>query len=710
MSTRSRTRLFVLHVLVVSLLATLLGRLWYVQVLTGDEYARVAAANRTREIVVPAVRGWILDDAGRPLVRNRTALVVSVDRTQLSQQPDGGEAVLKRLAKVLDMSYGKLQKKIRLCSSEVGRPCWPGSPYQPIPVDDEVDSKTALQIMERREDFPGVVATPQPVREYPETYGTNAAHVLGYLQPVTDEELREREGLRSQFSGIDLVGRAGLESTYDEDLRGRSGVRQVAVDSMGQVTHTVRETPATPGSHLVTSIDAGVQSVVEKSLRRAVQRARSQGSPGSAAAGVVLDVRTGRVVALGSLPTYDPSVWIGGISQKQLNELMSGKAENPLVSRATQGQYPPGSTFKLVSTSAAVESGYSLHGTYPCPGSYQVGNRAFSNFEGTAFGPMNLHRGLVVSCDTIFYKFAYELWQRDGGTDPVKNPKDAMINMAREYGFGKPTGIDLPNESPGRLPSREWKREYWEETKAYHCKHAKKGYPEVAKNEPSRAAYLTAISKENCKSGYQYRAGDAANFAIGQGDMISTPLQLANAYASLANGGTVYSPRIGKALVRPDGTVERKIKPRKQGKLPVPKRVLSFIRDALADVPRSGTAAGAFAGFPLDKLPVAGKTGTTEAYGAEDTSWFASFAPANNPRYAVVVMVAEAGEGSRFAAPAVREIYEGMYGLNGKKAVLPDGELPDELPKIDGGGFSPPPGYQTAPRSSSSGGSSGGSP
>lgn len=705
MSTRSRTRLFVLHVLVVSLLVTLLGRLWYVQVLTGDEFAELAAANRTREIVVPAVRGWILDDAGRPLVRNRTALVVSVDRTQLSQQPDGGKAVLKRLAKVLDTSHGKLRKQIRLCTKDVQRPCWPGSPYQPIPVDDEVDTKTALQIMERREDFPGVVAHPQAVRQYPEPYGANTAHVLGYLQPVTDEELREREGLRAQFSGIDLVGRAGLEATYDEAMRGEAGGRQVAVDSMGQVMHTVKETPATPGSHLVTSIDARVQSVVEGSLERAVQRARSQGRPGTAAAGVVLDVRTGRVVALASLPTYDPSVWIGGISQKQLDRLMSKKAENPLVSRATQGEYPPGSTFKIVSASAAVENGYSLHDTYPCPGSYQVGNRAFSNFEGIAFGPMNLHRGLVVSCDTLFYKFAHEMWLRDGGTDPVKNPDDAMVTMAREYGFGQPTGIDLPNESGGRLPTRQWKREYWEETKDYHCKHAKSGYPDVAENDPSRAAYLKAISKENCKRGYVWRAGDAANFAIGQGDMIATPLQLVRAYAALANGGTLHRPQIGKALVRPDGTVERRIKPKKEGELPVSGRVLSYIQDALADVPRSGTAAGAFAGFPLDKVPVAGKTGTAEAYGAEDTSWFASYAPANNPRFAVAVMVAEAGQGSVFAAPAVREIYEGIYGLDGKKAALPDGELPDELPKIDGAGFSPPPGYQAAPGSDSGGSS-----
>lgn len=702
MSSRSRTRLFVLHVLIVSLLVTLLGRLWFVQVLSGDEYSRLATENRTREIVVPAVRGWILDDLGRPLVRNRTQLVVSVDRTQLSQQEDGGEAVLTRLARVLDTSVEELRKKIRLCTKDVQRPCWPGSPYQPIPVADEVDTKTALQIMERREDFPGITARPQPVRQYPEPDGATAAHVLGYLQPVTDEELEERESLRAQFSGIDLVGRAGLEAVYDKRLRGRAGVREVAVDSLGQVMRTVRERPAEPGSHLVTSIDADVQGVVERAVRGAVKEARSQGKPATAAAGVVLDVRTGHVVALASRPTYDPSIWIGGVSQQQLDRLTSEEADNPLLSRATQGQYPPGSTFKVVSLSAAVGAGYDLHGTYPCPGSYQVGNRAFSNFGNTSYGPVNLHRALVVSCDTVFYRFAHQLWKRDGGTNPVDDPTDAMMETARAYGFGERTGIDLPNESSGRLPTREWKREYWERTKDYHCEHAKSGYPSVAEDDPGRARYLKAVSKENCKRGYVFRAGDAANFSIGQGDMIATPLQLARAYAAIANGGTVWQPQIAKAFIRPDGTVVDRLEPEKAGTLPVSNRVLTYMREALADVPRRGTAAGAFSGFPLDKVAVAGKTGTSEAYGQEDTSWFASFGPADDPRYAVAVMVAEGGQGARVAAPAVREIWAGIYGLDGKDAALPDGRLPDRLPTIDGDGtFGPPPGYfRHAPSSS----------
>jgi penicillin-binding protein 2 len=693
MNSRSHFRLLVLHVLVASLLVSLAGRLWYLQVLNGDHYERVAADNRTRDIVVPAVRGQILDDVGRPLVRNRTALVVSVDRTVLSRQQDGGAGVLKRLAKVLGTTQQQLEQKTRLCGPGIKRPCWPGSPYQPIPVDDRVTSKKALQIMERQEDFPGVTAQVQAVRQYPRPEGAGAAQALGYLQPITQEELDKRKGLKvTGYSGVDLVGRDGLEGQYDAELSGTPGVRTVNVDSQGRVTGTAREQPSAPGSNLVTSIDAGVQAVVEKSLDNAIKSARKQGAKADTAAGVVLDVRTGRVVALASTPTYDPSIWAGGVSQQQYDDLLGKDKGQPLISRAVQGQFAPGSTFKVSSLSAAVKDGNSLNGTYSCPGSYNVGNRAFRNFEGVAHGSMNLHRALVVSCDTIFYKFAYDAWLRDGGIHPVKKPKDPIVEMAQEYGFGSPTGIDLPNESGGRIPDRDWKKEFWEATKKSNCKHAKTGYPGLP---PARAAYLKAIAAENCAEGYVWRAGDAANFAVGQGDVLVTPLQLARAYAAVANGGTLWEPRLARAVVAPDGTVVRKIDPVKGGKLPVGDRVLSYMRKALADVTKNGTAAGAFNGFDFKKVDVAGKTGTAEVYGKEDTSWFASFAPVKRPRYAVVVMVSQAGTGGSIAAPAVREIYEGIYGVGkGKKAALPNGVPPSKLPKIKpDGSVAAPAGY-----------------
>jgi penicillin-binding protein 2 len=277
---------------------------------------------------------------------------------------------------------------------------------------------------------------------------------------------------------------------------------------------------------------------------------------------------------------------------------------------------------------------------------------------------MTMHTALVKSCDTVFYRFAQEMWRRDGGLKPVARPADPMQNRARRFGFGVATGIDLPNESAGRVPDRAWKRAHWESTRAADCAHARTGYPDVA--DPARAAYLKALAYENCHGGGVWWPGDAANFAIGQGDVLTTPLQLARAYAALANGGTLFSPRIGKALTRPDGTLVKTITPPVAGRLPVPGSVLDFIRRALAQVPRKGgTAAGAFKGFPFDRLAVAGKTGTAEAYGREDTSWFASFAPAASPRYVVVVMVSHGGKGADVAAPAARQIWEGIYGLGG---------------------------------------------
>ncbi len=526
MNSRSHFRLLVLHVLVASLLVSLAGRLWYLQVLNGSHYQRVAAENRTRDIVVPAVRGDILDGVGRPLVRNRTALVVSVDRTVLSRQRDGGAALLRRLAKVLSTSQRKLEQKVRLCAPGIKRPCWPGSPYQPIPVDDRVSMRKALQIMERQEDFPGVTARVQAVRQYPKPDGAGAAQALGYLQPITQEELDRRKGLKvTGFSGVDLVGRDGLEGRYDGDLSGAPGVRTVMVDSEGRVTGTAHEQAAVPGNNLVTSIDARVQSVVEKSLGNAVKHARQLGNKGDTAAGVVLDVRTGRVVALASYPTYDPGIWAGGVTQDQYDRLLGTDSGQPLISRAVQGQFAPGSTFKISSLAAAVRAGNSLNGTYDCPGSYKVGDRSFRNFEGEARGRMNLHQGLVVSCDTIFYRFAYDEWLRDGGVHPGKKPRDPMVKMATSYGFGTPTGIDLPNESTGRIPDRNWKKAYWDATKKSDCKHAKTGYPDVARSDPARAAYLKAIASENCTEGYVWRAGDAANFSVGQGDILVTPLR-----------------------------------------------------------------------------------------------------------------------------------------------------------------------------------------
>ncbi|WP_242905820.1 penicillin-binding protein 2 [Actinomadura terrae] len=690
MNPRTHFRLVVLYVLVGALLLVLVGRLWSLQVLSGTHYRQVAAQNRTRDIVVPAIRGMILDGQGRPLVRNRSALVVSVDRTSLSRQKDHGTSVLRRLAGVLGTSQDEIEKRIRLCGPGIKRPCWPGSPYQPIPVDDRVDPRRALQIMERQEDFPGVTAQVQAIRDYPRPEGAGAAQALGYLQPITQEELDKRKGLKvTGYSGVDLIGRAGLEAQYDAELRGEPGYRKVLVDSQGRVTGTAAEKAPVVGGNLVTSLDAGVQGAAEKALQAAVDGARKAGRKADAGAAVVMDVQTGKMVAMASYPTYDPGIWTGGISQDEYDGLLGKKKGEPLTSRVTQGQFAPGSTFKISSVAAAVKDGYSLNGIYPCPGSYNVGSRAFTNFEGQGHGSMNLHEALVVSCDTIFYKFAYEEWLRDGGMKPKKNPSDPMVGMARAFGFGARTGIDLPSETPGRIPDRSWKRSYWEATRKADCKGAKEGYPSVAKTDPARAAYLRSIASENCTEGFVWRAGDAANFSVGQGDVLVTPLQLARAYAALANGGRLVTPHLGVALMRPDGSLLRRIPQQPEQRLPVDGKVLKYVRGGLTDVTKKGTAAGAFSGFDFDRVDVAGKTGTAEVYGKDDTSWFASFGPAGKPRFAVIAMISQGGTGASTAAPAVRAIWEAMYGTKDKKPLLKDGRLPSELPKPPADGASP---------------------
>ncbi|HSR23080.1 MAG TPA: penicillin-binding protein 2, partial [Candidatus Eisenbacteria bacterium] len=286
MSERSRLRLLVLQVLVLSLLLTLLGRLWYLQVLAGDTYVRAAAENRTREIITPAARGMILDASGRPLARNRTALVVSISRTEMLRQRDGGKALVAKVAKVIGKPFQDVWDSTRLCGTP-GAPeppkCWNGSPYQPIPVTDEADTQMALQIMERREDFPGVTAELQAVREYPGPWKANAAHILGYLGPVTDEELAARKNEakgklnETVLRRTDLIGRAGLEREYDDDLRGVPGVKTLAVDHRGGVSGVIAETNPTPGNYLVTTIDAKVQATAEHQLLAAILRARSKG-------------------------------------------------------------------------------------------------------------------------------------------------------------------------------------------------------------------------------------------------------------------------------------------------------------------------------------------------------------------------------------------------------------------------------------------------
>jgi len=689
-SDRSRLRLAILQVLVLSLFVTLVSRLWYLQIVAGDQFDRIAASQHFQEVVTPAPRGRILDAQGRPLVTNVTTYVVSVTRSELLRQPRDGVAVLRRLAKLLKMDPAELTASIEPCAKNNPPPCWNGSPYQPVPIKAEVSERVAFAIAEHAEDFPGVEATLQPVRQYP--YGSLAAHLLGYVQPISEEDLKQPRYATGGYRPTDMIGRAGLEMYYDKHLRGSNGLRQVEISSKGTVIRVARTEPPAPGSDVVLSLDARVQKVAERAVRRAILAARKRRDPCSSCptrgrlfkaptgAAVVLEAQTGRVVAMASYPTYDPSLFVGGISNKDYARLTDKAAGVPLLSRAFQGQYAPGSTFKHVTTSAAVTSGRSLQGTYRCPGQTKVGNRTMHNFEGRGVaGALTWHMTLVKSCDTVYYEIAESDFYRDESLVRAgRKPNEYMQKMAARFGLGRETGIDLPSEARGTIPTRASKRKLWEALRETYCRDVKKFAP---------GSYNRRLYTELCAEGYRFRPGDQANLAVGQGDVLVTPLQLAVSYAALVNGGRVMEPRIAKAIISPGGRRVTEIKPKVKSRLKVSPTVLNYIKRALAEVPKVGTARCAFGGclgepFPFDQLHVAGKTGTAQVQGKQDTSWFASFAPAGKPKYVVVVMIEQAGTGGTIAAPAVREIYDGIYGLEGRVAALPGGRLPKKLPTI----------------------------
>ena len=471
----ARRRLMVLYVVVAALLISLGGRLWYLQVMTGVSYASAAAQDQTRTVIVPSVRGGILDDVGQPLIDNKTSLVVSVNRALVAQQPDGGLAELRRLAKLLHMKYALLQQRIRLCAPGVSQPCWQGSPYQPIPVDQQASDATALQIMESQREFPGVTAQVLPVIHYQQPYGTAAAQILGYLQPITPQEVAQRHLPVTGFSGVDLVGQAGLEEEYDRQLRGTAGRQVLSVNAAGEVTAIHHQVPAAPGDTLVTSINSQLQRDTQQALEQAISRAQAEGNLGATTGAAVVMTTRGRVVAMASYPTYNPSVWTGGISARQFRDLFGTAQGEPILNRATQGEYAPGSTWKVTSTAAAIARGFSTAGPYGCPGAVTVAGHTFNNWTTQNLGPMSLHEALVMSCDTVFYQIAYQTWLHDNTRADLRaNPKAPVQQMQRmelAWGFGRNTGIDLPEESPGTVPTRQWLYNYWKQYKNYWCKH-----------------------------------------------------------------------------------------------------------------------------------------------------------------------------------------------------------------------------------------------
>jgi len=685
MNQRTRLSMVVIQILIVSLLFALFGRLFYLQVAAGPKYRDAALNIQSRDTIYPATRGLIVDSSGVPLALNRTGLAVTIDRLALDKQNDKGVAVLKKLAKLLKLQYPDIYRKTRLCGElKVGNRagCWTGTRYQPIPVTNEADANVALQVVERPDEFPGVDATPIAIRNYPGIVGVNAAHVLGYLGPLTDADLAGANG--KTYYRSESIGKSGLEIQYDSYLRGIPGVRTVIVDRKEAITSEGQNTNSVPGDHLVTSLDVRVQASAERALADAVARSRASGHRADSGATVVMDVKTGRIIAMASFPTYDPNMWEKGLTVQQASALFSDANGVPALSRPIQGRFAPASTFKVVSIMAAAKAGYDLTKSYDCPANVKVGTRIFNNFESKSQGTASIKKLLAVSCDTVWYRISFDEWLRDGGLSPIKNPNDYFFNAAESFQIGKKTGIDLPSESAGRLPNRAWKQSWYEANKDFYCNYREK----TAKSKQTQ--FLLLLAKENCLDGNKVRAGDAVNFSIGQGDTLVTPLKLTQMYAAIANGGTLWKPTIGRAVVKTDGTVLKTINPVKEGTIDASPSTIKFLQEALREVVLSGTASRTFAGFPIS---VSAKTGTAEVFGKntngslkDNTSWFASFAPSENPQYAVVMMISQGGFGSPNSGVGVRNIYETIFGVVNNKVVpenvlFPKG-LPTTLPKI----------------------------
>ena len=650
----SALRLTFLTVVVVVMFVALFSRLWFLQVLAGDRYVELAETNRVRIVVTEAPRGNLLAAGGEELVKNRPAQTISAERQRLltdAGEPRDEEArrTLQRLSTLLQMDVDEIVE--RLTSRRY-------SPFRPIPIAFDVAPEIVFAVQEQQELFPGVVAETLPVRTYP--HGELAAHLVGYLGEISEDDLASEE--YADHRAGDLVGRGGLEQVYEHDLRGRYGEKRYEVNAQNTVLDVLSEREPVQGDDLRTSIDLELQQATERILTEGIEASRSeihQASgrtlPSTTGSAIVLDPRDGSVLASASYPTYDPREFVGGLSEAYWREINDRENHQPLINRPIAAQIPPGSVFKVVSGAAILQAGATPETIVQCAPAFEVGQQTFRNWNrGVHEGPMNLADALRRSCDTYFYELFFQQWQREQASGGAE--AEILPQVARDFGHGRTLGIDLPGETAGVIPGREWKRDFWEANRDTYCAQA---------TEFSEGSYAQRLYSELCETGYVWRGGDAVNTSIGQGDVLVTPLQVAAAYMGIANGGTIYAPRVADAVLAPDGEVVREIESEVVSDLGLEGPELASIRRGLDEVvmhPR-GTAYGAFQGFPLGDIPVAGKTGTAEMQPRVPFAWFAAYAPADDPEVVVVVNVEQGGGGSQTAAPIARNIFEAYFGL-----------------------------------------------
>lgn len=590
---RETNRLDIFIILAVLVFVALVSRLSYLQVVEGQYYKKLADGNRIRLIPIMAPRGTFYDRYGVPLVSNRPGF--SVELVPLSGPIDN--AVIDKLAVILSISPQEIQEKVRKKQGS----------FEPILIKNDLDSATVTKIEEQREALPGVVIQVQAIRNYP--FKEFAAHAFGYVGEISGEQLEKRKS--KGYKSGDIIGKDGLEWVYDGIIRGADGGEQVEVDVAGRPVQVIGKRDPVPGDNLVLTIDARIQKAAEQALDEQLQYLQKNTAykNAQAAAVIAINPKTGEILAMASRPNYDPN-WFagGGISSVNWKKIGENKF-NPLNNRVIAGEYAPGSVYKVVTGAAALEYGkVTPQEEIFCGGRHRIYDAWC--WDKTGHGNVKFVNALADSCDIYFYEMGLRL-----GIDNIEK-------QSRLWGLGKPTGINLPGEAAGLVPSRQWKLD---------------------------------------NLGEEWFPVENLYIAIGQGFHMYTPLQLVNMMGAVANGGTLFKPRLVSQIVGRNGEVKQLFGPEEIGKVPLNPLTLSLLREGLRKVATDGTAGGVFEGFPV---PVAGKTGTAENPPYDDFALFAGYAPFDDPTIAVVAVVEQGGHGGSAAAPIARKVMEAAFNIN----------------------------------------------
>jgi penicillin-binding protein 2 len=631
-------RVGLLGTLAIAVFATLFLRLWSLQVLNGEQLLRASQNNQLRDVRIQAPRGPILDRNGQMLVTNTPGLAVQVRITDLPKRRSARLREIRALASVVHIPAMQIGATIRRHRND---------PLTPVTLKQNVPRSLAFYLSERSDDFPGVQVVKNFLRYY--SHQELAAHVLGYVSEISAEQLKSLS--KKGYRGGDTIGQTGIESRYDQYLRGAAGLAQLRVDSLGRPIGTfVTKTPPRSGDALRLTLDVKVQRAAEQALRYGIDRARNSACYGcwfsNGGAIVALDPRDGAIRALASYPTYRPSLYVGRVRQRALDTAgltaRSARAMNyPALDRAIQAAYPPGSTFKPVTALAAMQEHIlQPYESLPCTGTYRKNGQTFKNWDPFVNTTMTLPTALAQSCDTYFYQVGYRFY----GMPADRGPR--LQAWASRFGFGHTTGVDLGSESPGLLPTPDWRKKTF-----------------TRKTDPGHWQIDSL-----------WKPGDSIQLAIGQKDLLVTPMQMARFYAIIANGGKLVTPHLLLDVEQPSSNGEPgRVVPTTPPPAPEPTNVdaqaLAVVREGLYEATHStlGTSSAIFGSFPV---PISGKTGTAEklidpgdGYPRNfNQSWWCGYGPSDSPDLVVCALIENGGHGGDAAAPAALKVFETFFG------------------------------------------------